>query len=764
MSPDMGAEVDKLKQLWTRYFSSINAAIRAAMGLGIVLMFILLYAVENFPALRATVGFLGRLENQTYDVRLRATMSERMDPRVVIIDVDEKSLAAEGRWPLSRDRWVTMLTQLFDNYKVKVVGFDVLFTEPDTSSGLDKLENLARSEFKGNAEFQEKLAQLRPTLDYDAQFAETLKKYPVVLAFAGNNQRVGLETLQLGVLPKPTINIEPKAKPFASMEIDGYSGNLKNLQDAAAATGHILPYVDFDGVLRRIPAFVKFKDGYYEALSIATYRTYLDNEPMVIKTRPDDVDGIPRISRVVIGKTSMELDDDATMLIPYRGRSPMYRYISATDVIRGKLTPGELQGKIALVGTSAQGLFDLRNTPVGEVYPGVETHANMISAYLDNSLKVKPPLELGIKGLIILFLGFPLAIALVKLNPLYSTITVVATAAVYTAFNVYWWNVGYVLPLAIPLLMILSLFVLNMAYGFFVEARSKRAITGIFGTYVPKELVAQMAENPDAYTTKGESRDMTVLFSDVRNFTTISEGLSPTELTAMMNNYLTEMTDSIQQKRGTIDKYIGDAIMAFWGAPLPDDKHPENALMSALYMQKRIREIGPDYVKRGWPKLEIGVGLNCGVMNVGDMGSSFRRAYTVMGDAVNLASRLEALTKEYGVGILVSENIVKAVDGVIYREIDRVRVKGKHEPVTIFEPVGTKDEVVNQMVDDIDRFHRALDKYRAQSWDEAEAALRALTHADPKRKVYQLYLSRIAELRANPPGANWDGVFTFTHK
>ncbi|MBL8519137.1 MAG: adenylate/guanylate cyclase domain-containing protein [Betaproteobacteria bacterium] len=760
----LGDNVEKLKTLWTRYFSSINAAIRAGLGLGIVFLFVLLYAAENFPVLKATVGFLGRLENQTYDVRLRATMSNKMDPRIVIIDVDEKTLAAEGRWPLSRDRWVKMLTQLYDNYKIKVVGFDVIFTEPDTSSGLDKLESMAQTEFKNNAEFQEKLNQLRPTLDYDSQFAEVLKKYPVVLAFAGNNQRSGLETLQLGDLPKPTFSLEKKAKPFLSMEIDGYSGNLKSIQEAAAATGHILPHVDFDGVLRRIPAFVKFKDGYYESLSIATFRTFLDNEPLLIKTRLDDVDGVPKFSRLQIGKTVMHLDEDATLLIPYRGPSPMYRYISATDVIRGKLTPAELQGKIALVGTSAQGLFDLRNTPVGEVYPGVETHANMLSAYLDNSLKQKPPYELAIKALIVMFLGIPLAIALVKLNPLVSTLTVFLTALAYIGFNVYWWNAGYVLPLAIPLLMILSLFMLNMAYGFFVEARSKRAITGIFGTYVPKELVAQMAENPDAYTTKGESRDMTVLFSDVRNFTSISEGLSPTELTAMMNDYLTKMTESIQTTRGTIDKYIGDAIMAFWGAPLADPKHPENALITAIEMQKRIRDIGPEYVKRGWPKLEIGVGLNCGVMNVGDMGSSFRRAYTVMGDAVNLASRLEALTKEYGVGILVSENIVKAVDIAIYREIDRVRVKGKLEPVTIYEPAGLKTEVVNQVIDEIDRFHRALDKYRSQAWDDAEAALRALSHADPKRKVYQLYLARIRELREQPPGANWDGVYTFTHK
>ena len=754
--------MDKITALWTKYFSSINALIRAGLGVAIVLLFVLYYtALDN----RGILSFFQRLELQAYDARLLSTMPEKIDPRVVIIDIDEKSIAAEGRWPWGRDKLSTLVKQAFDNYKVKVMGFDVFFTEADTSSGLANLELLGQTAFKTNTEFQEKLVELRPTLDFDAQFAETIKKHPVVLAFAGNNERAGLQRLELGVLPAPAFSLTTfNGKALSSLEIDGYSGNLKTLQNAASATGHVLPQIDFDGTTRRLPLFIKFKDGYYESFSLAVYRAYLDNEPIKVVLREDEGDNRTKIRSVELRNTTVPLDDDGSALIPFRGQSPMYRYISATDVIRGNLTKGELEGKIALVGTSAQGLFDLRSTPVGEVYPGVETHANMLSGYLDNNLKRKPQYELSIKAIMILLIGLPLAIALVKMNPLIATITVVVTMAFVTAFNMYWWYQGYVLPLAMPLLLIGFLFLLNMAYGFFVEARSRRQITGIFGTYVPKELVDEMARDPGTYSTKGESRDMTVLFSDVRNFTTISEGLAPTELTAMMNAYLTHMTDTIQRDRGTIDKYIGDAIMAFWGAPLRDEKHAEHALHSALEMQKQVKEIGPDFVKRGWPKLEIGVGLNCGVMNVGDMGSTFRRAYTVLGDAVNLASRLEGLTKEYGVGILVSENIVNAVPAIIYRELDRVRVKGKLEPISIYEPIGQKGEVPNQLIDEIDRFHRTLDRYRQQKWDEAEASLTKLLEADPKRKVYRVYMDRIAVLRAKPPGANWDGVFTFTSK
>ena len=754
--------MDKLKALWTKYFSSINALIRAGLGAAIVLFFVFYYIAVDA---RGGFSFFQRLELQAYDVRLLSTMPEKIDPRVVIIDIDEKSLAAEGRWPWGRDKVAALVQQAFENYKVKVVGFDVFFTEADTSSGLANLEVLGKTAFKSSAEFQDKLVELRPKLDFDAQFAQTIKKYPVVLSFSGNNERAGLQKLELGVLPAPAFTVTTfNNKTISSVEIDGYSGNLKMFSDAASATGHVLPEVDPDGVSRKLPLFVKYKDGYYESLALAVYRAFLDNEPIRVLLREDEGDGRTKIKSVELRNTTIPLDDKGSSMIPYRGRSPMFRYISATDVIRGNLTAGELSGKIALVGTSAQGLFDLRSSPVGEVYPGVETHANMLSGYLDNNLKKKPPYELAVKCLLVLLIGLPLAVALVKMNPFVATVTVLVTAALVTAFNMFWWYQGYVLPLALPLLLIGFLFLLNMAYGFFIEARSKRQITGIFGTYVPKELVDEMAKDPGTYTTKGESREMTVLFSDVRNFTTISEGLAPTELTAMMNSYLTHMTVSIQEDRGTIDKYIGDAIMAFWGAPLRDEKHAEHALKSALAMQIKVKEIGPDFIKRGWPKLEIGVGLNCGMMNVGDMGSTFRRAYTVLGDAVNLAARLEGLTKEYGVGILVSENIVNAVPGVIYRELDRVRVKGKLEPISIYEPIGYKGEVADQLLDEIDRFHRALDQFRQQKWDDAQASLTKLVEADPNRKVYGKYIDRIATLRAEPPGDNWDGVYTFTHK
>jgi adenylate cyclase len=365
----------------------------------------------------------------------------------------------------------------------------------------------------------------------------------------------------------------------------------------------------------------------------------------------------------------------------------------------------------------------------------------------------------------VLVLGLAVALILPRLGVLASTATAASVVAAVVAGNLLVWHVyGYVFNLAAPVILVLSLYFFNIVYGFFLEARSKRLITGLFGTYVPKELVAEMSKNPGDYSMQGESRVMTVLFSDVRDFTSISEGLTAESLKDMMNTYLTAMTEVIQDKRGTIDKYIGDAIMAFWGAPVADDKHAAHGVEAALEMQSRIRGLDPEFIKRGWPPLHIGVGLNCGEMNVGDMGSKFRRAYTVMGDAVNLGSRLEGLTKEYGASILVSETIVVAAPGFVYREVDKVVVKGRHEGVAIFEPMGRQGEVGESVLSDIERFHKALDLYRRQRWEDAEAILKALSYAAPDSKLYKLYLKRLSHFRENTPGPAWNGQWVFTTK
>lgn len=736
---------------------SLNTVARVGLGVFLVLVF-LLSEGEQFQ-----LGFLQRIELQAYDARVRLFMPGTIDPRIVILDIDEKTLINEGRWPLSRDKYATMVKQLFERYRIRVLGFDVAFPEPDTSSGLPTLERLAATELKDNPEYNAFLARSRASLDYDHIFAGEVAKHPVVLGFF-----LSPKPDRSGVLPMPVYTAESfGVARFRHTHATGFSGNRPELQKEAAASGHLSPGLDIDGVTRRIPMLMRVDAGYYEALSLALTRMYLGNSPIKVsmETTGSGRDAVGWIDQIDLDGKKIPLDDAMAALVPYRGGRASFRYISATDVIRGTLPADELVDKIVIVGTSAQGLLDIRTTPVSEDYPGVEVHANMVSGILDQSIKSRPPFAQGINVLTILLLGLPLAFFLPRMTALASTLAVAAVLMALFGLNVYAWQAkGYVVNIAAPGLMVLLLYFLNMVYGFFMEARSRQLITGLFGTYVPKELVAQMSKNPEEYSMRGESREMTVLFSDVRNFTSISEGLTPESLKDMMNTYLTEMTEVIQQRRGTIDKYIGDAIMAFWGAPLVDAEHAAHGLEAALDMQKRIRGLDESFVKRGWPMLHIGVGLNCGEMNVGDMGSRFRRAYTVLGDAVNIASRLEGLTKEYGVGILVTENMAMAVQGFVFREIDKVVVKGRHEGLGIFEPLGKVGEIGETHLQEIDRFHKALEQYRKQRWDDAEAILKGLAYAAPENKLYKLYLKRIEHFRENTPGPAWNGIWVFTTK
>ena len=739
---------------------SLNAWIRIGIGVALVLGFLV------HEAEWAQSRFITQMELLAYDARLRLFMPKTLDPRVVIVDIDEKSLNAEGRMPWSRDKMKLLVQQLFDKYKIRVVGFDIVFAEPDNSSGLASLEQLGKNELKDEPRFQAFLQGARQTLDYDRLFAEEIGKRPVVLGFF-----LGGKSEKSGTLPPPTFDEKSLAGEhnwiFMHHLAAGYSGNVEQIQKQATAAGHLYPSLDFDGVTRRVPIFMKYGDAYYEAMAFAVTRTYLGNVAASLKVNPPaSLSGnLATVPSVSIDKLQVPLDERMTALIPYRGATGVFRYVSATDVMRGKVAEDELRDKIAIVGTSAQGLLDLRSTPVREDFPGVEVHANLVSGFLDQSIMHKPDYVLAMSVLTILLIGLPAAFLLPRMSAVISTIAVAVTILVLLALNAFAWkSQHFVLNIAAPVLMLALLYLLNMAWGFFSEARSRRLMSGLFGTYVPKELVAEMSKNPEEYSMRGEARNMTVLFSDVRDFTSISEGLSAEGLRDMMNAYLTAMTEVIQERRGTIDKYIGDAIMAFWGAPVHDTEHAIHGIEAALDMQKRIRGLDEDFAKRGWPMLQVGVGLNCGEMNVGDMGSRFRRAYTVMGDAVNIASRLEGLTKAYGVGILVSENMVNAATGFAYREVDKVAVKGRTEGIVIYEPLGRSAEMGDTTLQEVTRWQKALDLYRKQRWDEAEPLLRALHQAAPDTKLYKLYLKRIEHFRQNTPGPTWNGLWVFTTK
>jgi len=739
-------------------------AVRYALGL-VVLLVLLGHAARFYQ-----IGFINRLDAIIYDTKVRLTMPQSIDERVVILDIDEKSLGEIGRWPWGRDRMSLLVRKLFDQHGLALLGLDVVFAEPDDSSGLKALDGLARNELKDSPQFLAALKELRPQLDNDSRFAETIKGRPVILGYYLSGRSDGVSS---GSLPQPVLpegSFTGRSIPFTVW--NNHGGNLEVFQKAALSGGHFNPLVDFDGISRRVPMLAEYKGQYYEALSLAMVRAVL-GQPKVVPWFPEErwfsskgYQGLEAVDLPTArGTLRIPVDENVAALIPYRGYQGSFRYVSIADIMADRIKPGELKGRIGLIGTTAPGLLDLRATPVGEAYPGVEIHANLITGMLDGAIKLKPTYVLGAEVLLLLFPGLVMVLLLPLLTPLRATVATLVVLLFVITINFFFWHYGnLVLPLGSGLLMVLALFALNMSYGYFVESRAKRQFTELFGQYVPPELVEEMSRNPESYSMDGRKAELSVLFSDIRGFTSISEGLTPDELTRLMNEYLSAMTDVVRKNRGTLDKYIGDAIMAFWGAPVEDAQHARHAVITAMAMQAALPALNKDFSAKGWPEIRIGVGINTGEMTVGDMGSAVRKAYTVMGDAVNLGSRLEGITKQYGVGILVGEGTRKATKDIVFREVDRVQVKGKEEPVGIYEPVGLEGDVGKAVHEELKLWNQALRHYRAQEWDQAEVTLLNLTRMAPERALYGKYMERVAQLRKAPPEPGWKGVWKFDTK
>ncbi len=748
--------------------------VRIAIGLAITLFFI------GHAARFYQVPFITQLDNIIYDARLALTMpagplgnGPKVDNRIVILDIDEKSLGEIGRWPWSRNVMADLVHKLFDKYGISVLGFDVIWAERDTSSGIDTLDALAQKDLKEVPTFQHIYRDVRPKLDYDGLFAQAIKGRPVVLGYYFNSEEsaVKVNTIPEPVLPKGTFS--GRNIPF--FEWKGYTGNLPIYVKNAAAAGHFNPLIDFDGVARRVPMLLEWEGAYYESLSLAMVRTWFSLQsagkfPNVEPGYPPErfmSRGYSGLEWLKVGPLRIPVDDTVSALIPYRGKRASYPYISLSDVIKDRTKIDQLKGKLAIVGASAPGLLDLRSTPVENVYPGVEIHANLIAGMLDQGIKEKPPYMLGAEVILLVIGGIVLAFLIPMLSAFWASMAALVGVILIVGLNFLVWSKGDMgLPLASSILMTAALYVMNMAYGYFVESRSKRQFTELFGQYVPPELVDKMAENPGKYNMEPRSAELTILFSDVRGFTSISEALKPDELREYINEYLTDMSNIIRVKYvGTLDKYIGDAIMAFWGAPVEDPQHARNGVLAGLEMRKECEVLNAKFAARGWPTLKIGIGLNSGTVRVGDMGSQVRRAYTAMGDPVNVASRLEARTKYYGVGMLVGEATRNIVKDVVFKEIDRIKVKGKEQRVTIYEPLGLESEVDKKLQDEIKLWNQTLRAYRAQQWDQVEVNLLNLQRMNTGCELYsRVYAERVSEFRRTPPPAGWEGITAFDEK
>jgi len=704
--------------------------------------------------------WVSRLDSLTHDIQLRAQLLARGVPplktSVVIVDVDNKSIDLEGRWPWSHVKMAQLVNTIQAEGAV-VIAFDMTFTQSeqniaDTVFNEIALQNLV------TPPIENVFKQIAPFFDYDSQFLTSLTRGDSVLGLA-----FLLEPQTQGVLPPPDLVLKTQGeKNLDFYSMSGFMGINPKFNITTIHAGFINIFTDEDGIIRRVPLLLSYNNNLYPSLALEAVKVYLlKNIQLVTRSYGDDI----RLEGINIGKETIPTDDKCQVIIPFRGPGHTFPYYSAVDVLHHKLPPDAFIGKIVFIGTTAIGINDLKPTAIQSAFPGIEINATVADGLLKNNFPYKPAWGLGAEALLILILGLILAIVFPYMGPRILTLLIFLIPALLVAGdNWLLRNMGLIISVLIPIVLSVSLAMMNIMYGFLFESRRREQIKQIFGQYVPEKHIDEMLKSKTSYGLRGEDREMTVLFSDIRNFTTLSEGMPASQIKEMLSVFFTPMTEIIFKHMGTIDKYVGDLIMAFWGAPLKDKKHAEHALNAALDMQKEVIKLGPMLAERKWPEINIGIGINTGMMSVGDMGSKFRRNYTVLGDAVNLASRVESLTKYYGVKIIATGSTCENQKKFVFRLLDRVRVKGKQESVELYQVICKRSELTEAIRKEVELSEAALNLYFQQKWDQAQAAFDSLSKDYPDVKLYPFYLKRIAEFVQDPPPTDWDGVYTHLSK
>lgn len=715
--------------------------------------------------LQALSDGLRQAEAVAYDLRLRTLLDARPTARqpVIVVDVDEASLAAFGQWPWPRRRIAALVDRLAEA-GAAVVAFDVVFAEPEPNP-VDQVLEIA-----GDAlppELARLLAAQASTLDGDLALAASIDAHESMDVVLGIF--VGPDPVTVGPAP---VGI---GRPPQSVDDSGFLGFRGWVTPAPLVTkrarlGHVITIPDdLDGVIRRAPLLVRVGDALVPSLALQSVLAYL----LIDEIRIDYRDaGRVRVPAALQLGSAIRIPVDARgrVRVPYRGGPRTFPYLSAADVLTDDLDAADrdrLRDAIVLVGSSSIGLADLRSTPTARVFPGVEVHATLTDALLEAGARALEPdaapafpvapdliLPLTIAGLIAA--GVVLSLLMPLFGPLLLSLLTASLVTGWVALTaVAWREEGLDLPIVTPVLLVLAVAVVNLARGFFSERMHREELRGMFEAYVPPAHIERMVQMHGAPTLDGESRVMTVLFADIQGFTRLSEGLTAPELKGFLNDFFTPVTRVILDRQGTIDKYVGDMIMAFWNAPLVDPDHREHALDAALEMVRTVETLQPVFERRGLPPIEIGIGVNTGMMNVGDMGSDFRRAYTVLGDSVNLASRIEGLTRHYGVDVLVGEQSRDETPEWSFRMVDRVQVKGRKEPVRIYEPVAATATVDDALEQELARWHASYWKYQERDFAGALQGVDALVLERPDVRLYRVYQARLEQLLREPPPADW---------
>lgn len=662
-----------------------------------------------------------RLEARLYDLRLVLNMPHSLDERIVIVDVDERSLAELGRWPWPRHQLAALVDELVQRQQVASLGLDMVLAEPEHGDGPDPL-------------------------------AQAIAGRPVVLGHYFTSDQHGHRS---GQLPPPLPDLAPWP---GLLEWNGYGASTAELAQAARAAGFFNAVSDLDGLLRSSPTLIAFDGGLYESMALAMLRLADTHQRLRLERAAP---GSAQAQAVeLIGpdrRLRIPMDRSGTTRIGYRGpggpSGGSFRYVSASDVLAQRLPAASLQGRYVLLGFSSPGLMDLRATPAGVAYPGVEIHANLMSAALDGRTIARPAWAADADVLLLLLVGLLLVLVQPRLGPLQALAFSASLLSALVLLN-FWLFLGpgLELPLANLLFLVVVSAVANAALGFLLENRVRRRLTRQFASYVPPELVRRMLETPEQYNMLARTQELTVMFCDLRGFTSLAESSSPKELQELLADVLGRLSQIVHTHHGTIDKYIGDCIMAFWGAPVTDPEHARHAVDAALAIRTELRHINQRRQAAGQTPLAIGIGLNTGHMLVGNMGSPLRRTYTVIGDAVNLAARLENLTAAYGTDLLVTQATREHCGDAAYlwQEIDQVRVRGRQGHTRLHTVRGRTPELNPALQAELALWQQALDRWRAGDLQAYADCLERLAAESTCPALYQRLAQRLAEHPRRP--------------
>lgn len=700
----------------------------------------LLSSLLIFAAYRFEPAFLTALDLRAADAMFKARGDSPPPSEVVIVAIDERSVNEGGRWPWPRKKTASLIRSLKG---AKVLALDMVFSEEEGPEADAELSNAIKDAGNVVAGF------FFRDDSTEAPKQESLDK---------------IKGSKISLLSSTDESFEPQDGLFTAIEFSGIEANIPIVGEGAAGSGSFNIIPQYDGIYRSSGLVFRYGGVTYPSLALEAVRKYMEGDA-VIYLAPYGIDGIS------VGERFIPVGEDGAVSLNFYGKGGSFKTYSAIDVLEGRVDEGEFDGKLVFVGVTEKAIYDIRPTPVDNLFPGVEIQATVAGNILEDRYIIHDTGVVLFDLAMVFLIPAVLAVTLSSIRSTFVSLSVMAGLMTLLIIGDFYLFSAYSVRAGViyPALSLAAAYLSMEAYRNLVVERKSKYIKKAFTTYVSHQLVSEILKNPDKLKLGGEKRVVTVLFSDIRGFTTLSEELSPEGLVKLLNEYLSPMTRIVLDEEGMLDKYIGDAIMAVFNAPVEIDAHPLRACGAALKMMERLRELNVKWKAGGYPELSIGIGINTGEAVVGNMGAELRFDYTAIGDTVNLASRLEGMNKMYGTSVIVSEFTYGSVkDGFLFRELDYVRVKGKMKPINIYELIGfmpeDRDEVPEKIMALTSDFERALGLYREGRFLESGKVFEGILERFPEDGPSKLYVKRCAEYLITPPPPDWDGVFVAKSK